>query len=558
MVVERHVGEVACVVEDADDVRLPGTEGPAQYFVNYVKQQLIDQYGSEEVFGGGLKVRTTLDLDLQQLARDAISEHLTEPDGPSAALVAIDPRDGSVLAMVGGNNYRESQFNLAVQAERQPGSSFKPFVLATALRQGIAPATHFDSRPQQIDLGDRIWAPKNYDDVYFGSIDLETATVESDNSVYAQLTQLVGAAKVAETAKKLGVQSRLRAFYSIGLGTESVNPLEMARAYATFANGGRRIDTSLRNANQPRAILEVKNENGRTILDNRPKGRRVLTPGQSATLNAILQDVVERGTGVRARLDDRSAAGKTGTTENYGDAWFVGYTPQLAVAVWVGYPTTLRPMLTEFDGEAVTGGTYPAMIWKSFVERALDKLGAEPESFASPPYLPTTAKIVAPRGKRLLLDNGQCPSRHEVVYFSGSGPTQTASCRPDEVEVPDVRGLLLRDAEERLGRQPLTAEIVYDWAEPLQRANTVVDQRPRQGYALPFDRVVLVVAKPRYGVLPNLVGRQIEEAEEKLAKLKIEPDISWAEGKPGLVLRQSPRPGLAAAPGVTVRLVVAR
>jgi penicillin-binding protein 1A len=543
---------------DPEDVRLPGTEGPAQYFVNYVKQQLIDQYGSEEVFGGGLKVRTTLDLELQELARKAINTHLTEPEGPSAALVAIDPRDGSVLAMVGGNNYRESQFNLAVQAERQPGSSFKPFVLATALRQGISPASRFDSVPQEIDLGDRIWAPKNYDDIYFGNIDLETATVESDNSVYAQLTQLVGAAKVAETARKLGIQSRLRAFYSIGLGTESVNPLEMARAYSTFANGGRRIDTSLRNANQPRAIVEVKDENDRTILDNRPKGRRVMTPGQTATLNSILQEVVERGTGVRARLDDYPAAGKTGTTENYGDAWFVGYTPQLAVAVWVGYPTTLRPMLTEFDGEAVTGGTFPALIWKTFVESALKHTRARPVPFASAPYLPTTAKFVARRGERLMLDNGRCPSRYEVVYFSGSGPTQVANCRPNEVEVPDVRGLLLRDAEERLGRQPLTTEVVYDWAEPLQRAYTVIGQRPRQGFALPFDRVFLTVAKPRHGVLPNLVGKRLDEAEVKLAKLKIEPDISWAEGEPGVVLHQSPKAGLAAAPGVTVRLVVAR
>jgi membrane peptidoglycan carboxypeptidase len=412
--------------------------------------------------------------------------------------------------------------------------------------------------PQQIDLGDRIWAPKNYDDVYFGNIDLETATVESDNSVYAQLTQLVGAAKVAETARKLGIQSRLRAFYSIGLGTESVNPLEMARAYATFANGGRRIDTSLRNANQPRAILEVKDENDRTILDNRPRGRRVLTPGQSAILNDILQDVVERGTGVRAQLEDRPAAGKTGTTENYGDAWFVGYTPQLAVAVWVGYPTTLRPMLTEFEGEPVTGGTFPALIWKTFVERALTQMRAEPESFVSPPYLPTTPKLVARRGDRLMLDNGQCESRYEVVYFSGRGPVQAANCRSDEVEIPDVRGQLLREAEDRLAQQPLTAEIVYRWAEPLERANVVVEQRPQRGFAASFDTVVLVVAKPRHGVVPNLVGKRIDEAEAKLAKLKIEPEISWTEGKAGVVLHQSPDPGLAAAPGVTVRLVVAR
>ena len=146
----------AAPLPDPDEVRLPGTEGPAQHFVNYVKQQLIDEYGQTKVFGGGLRVRTTLDLELQQTARDAISKWLTRPDGPSAALVAIDPRDGAVRAMIGGNNYRKSQFNLAVQGVRQPGSSFKPFVLATALRQGISPATHFESEPQSIDLGDKV------------------------------------------------------------------------------------------------------------------------------------------------------------------------------------------------------------------------------------------------------------------------------------------------------------------------------------------------------------------------------------------------------------------
>ena len=180
------------------------------HFVNYVKQQLIDEYGSAEVFGGGLKVRTTIDLDLQEAARDAISKWLTNPDGPSAALVAIDPRNGAVRAMVGGNNYRKSQFNLAVQGVRQPGSAFKPFVLATALREGISPATHFESKPQAINLGDKYWVVGNYDDVYLGSIDLEKATIESDNAVYAQLTQLVGSKNVAETARRMGIRSKLR------------------------------------------------------------------------------------------------------------------------------------------------------------------------------------------------------------------------------------------------------------------------------------------------------------------------------------------------------------
>ncbi len=542
----------------AEDVRLPGTERTAQYFVNYVKQQLVDQYGPSMVYGGGLKVKTTIDLELQQLGRDAISKWLTDPEGPSAALVAIDPHSGAVKAMVGGSNYRESQFNLAVQSERQPGSAFKPFVLATALRQGISPATRMTSEPQEIDLGDKLWVVANYDDTYHGSIDLEQATIESDNSVYAQLTQLVGARKVAETARNLGIRSELNGFYSIGLGTEAVNPLEMARAYASFANGGRRIDGSLRQANQPRAIVEVRNEEDEPILVNKPHGKRVLTPTQAAYVNSILEQVVSQGTGTRAQLDDRPAAGKTGTTENYGDAWFVGYTPQLVVAVWVGYPTTLQPMLTEFNGESVAGGTFPALIWKSFMERALEHEGAEPKSFAAPPYLSTSPKLVSRRGQRLLLDNGLCATRQEVVYFSGMGPQHVANCNPDEVEVPDVRGLKLVDAERQLGAKPLTTELVYKPAAPLEPAGIVVDQRPKEGFASAFDRVILVVAKPQHGVIPNLVGKSLAQAEARLAKLNLDPDVTWVEGKQERVLEQTPRPGLAAAPGVTVRLVVSR
>ena len=547
---------------DPEKVRLPGIEGPAQHFVNYVKQQLIDEYGSSKVFGGGLKVKTTIDLELQTMARQAISKWLTTPDGPSAALVAIDPRDGAVRAMVGGNNYRKSQFNLAVQSERQPGSAFKPFVLAEALRQGISPATTFDSERQEIDLGDRYWVVNNYEGGYFGSANVERATIESDNSVYAQLTMLVGPKRVAHTARRLGIQSQLDGVHSIGLGSEEVNPLELARAYASFATGGRRIDTSLKRANQPRVIEEIRNEGDELVLANQPRGTRVLTAGQAAFVSSILQRVVVEGTGMRAQLDDRPVAGKTGTTENYGDAWFVGYTPQLVVAVWVGYPTTLKPMLTEFNGDSVTGGSYPALIWKTFAERALDHMGAEPKYFPAPPALYTQARLVShrmtPRGDRLLLDNGQCPSRREVVYFEGQGPSAVANCRDDEVQIPDVRGQSLAKAEARMDAQPLSPELVFRPAEPLEPAGVVVGQRPLRGYADPFDRVILIVTKPLHGVIPKLVGRSLDDANKRLARLELEPEIRWVEGKRDRVLQQRPKPGLAAAPGMKVSLVVAR
>ena len=536
------------------DVHLPGTEGPAQYFVNYVKQQLIDHYGSAEVFGGGLRVTTTIDLDLQQAARDAISKWLTKPDGPSAALVAIDPRNGAVKAMVGGNNYRTSQFNLAVQGERQPGSAFKPFVLATALQQGISPATHFDSEPQMIDLGDKFWPVSNYDDVYHGSIDVDFATIESDNAVYAQLTQLVGSKKVAEEAKRLGIQSKLQGVYSIGLGTEEINPLELARAYATFANGGRRVDGAMV-GDLPRVFTRV-NENGRRTLVNAPVRRRVMSPTQAAILNSILQKVVSQGTGRRAQLPDRPVAGKTGTTEDYGDAWFVGYTPQLVVAIWVGYPESPKPMLTEFHGDPVAGGTFPALIWKSFAEKALrDK---EAQYFPGPLMPYAAPKTVTRRGDRVLLDNGLCRSTHAVFYFSGAGPKQTANCLENEVQVPDVRRLTLAEAEARVQAQPLTAELVYKPAMALQRPGIVVDQQPRKGYRSSYDLIILVVSKATHGVIPKLVGTKLEKALLKVRKLKLQPQITYGTGKPGTVLQQKPAPGLAAAPGLKIELVVAR
>ncbi|HXH88779.1 MAG TPA: PBP1A family penicillin-binding protein [Gaiellaceae bacterium] len=551
---EQLVAADATPTPRPENVRLPGTDGGVgQYFANYVKQQLIEEYGAERVYGGGLKVTTTIDLDLQNAAREAIAATLTDPEGPSAALVAIDPRDGAVKAMVGGANFRESQFNLAVQGERQPGSAFKPFVLATALRQGISPATRFDSKPQQINLGDRYWVVNNYEDIYYGSTDLERATIESDNAVYAQLTRLVGSRKVAETAKALGIQSRLQGFYSIGLGTESVNPLELARAYAAFANDGKRIDGALL-GNRPRVIETI--EEGDKLKRNAPVGKQVLSSGEAATVTSILQKVVSQGSGVRAALPDRPVAGKTGTTENYGDAWFVGYTPQLVVAVWVGYPTMLKPMLTEFDGEAVTGGSFPAEIWKAFAGKALENV--EPETFDSPPFLSTAPKLVVRRGDRLMLDNGICVSRLEVVYFEGRGPSATANCREDEVEVPNVVGQPLAEAETRLNAQPLTAEVVYKPAATLQRANVVVGQRPKRGYASSFDPVILIVAKPLHGVIPNVIGKSVEDARLRLERLKLRPEITWVDGETKAVIGQKPIPGLAAAPGVKVELVVAR
>jgi penicillin-binding protein 1A len=539
-----------------DEVGLPGTRGPAQYFAEYVKAQLIPYYGSGKVFGGGLEVYTSIDLRLQTLAREAIDKWLRDPDGPQAALVAIDPRDGRVLAMIGGTSFAKSQFNLAVQGERQPGSSFKPFVLAAALAHGISPSTQYVSKPQVISLGDKLWAVGNYENENLGQIDLETATIYSDNTVYAQLTSQLGPKAVVTMAHRLGIQSPLDGFLAIGLGVEAVDPLEMARAFSTFANDGARVDGSLL-GNLPRAVLAVRD--GKRLDSNEPVDRQILDVNQTAILNDLLQEVVEQGTGRRAQLPDRPVAGKTGTTENYGDAWFVGYTPQLAVAVWVGHPDRLQPMLTEFNGDAVAGGTYPALIWRTFMRSALEVLGEPPESFTAPSYGYEAPVRITFRDGRWMRDNGRCKDTETFIFYAGFEPDETADCKPNEVEVPNVIGAKVADAQARLADQPLQWDVLVRPAKPGEQPGVVLEQEPEAGTLGPFDTVRLIVAKAQYGTVPSLVGLTLEEARLKLADRELSGQVSaLVDGNPGVVVSQQPEAGLAAAQHMTVNLIVGR
>jgi penicillin-binding protein 1A len=537
---------------DPDRVRLPGTRGPAPYFVTYVQEQLVRRYGAARVFGGGLKVTTTIDLALQEQARKAIEEVLPDPDGPAAALVAIDPTTGEVKAMFGGRNFRRSQFNLATQAQRQPGSAFKPIVLATALRQGISPATELESRKVSIDAGDRIWTVTNDDDTYLGRVDLARAMVSSDNAVYAQLTDIVGPRAIVETARLLGIRSPLDAYFSIGLGSLAVNPLELARAYATIANGGRRVDSSLL-GNVPTVVKRIERVRTGRVEENTPIARRVLDPEHAALLTDILEDVVRAGTGRRAAIPGREIAGKTGTTDNYGDAWFVGYTPELVVAVWVGYPDRLHPMLTEYRGKPVTGGTLPAEIWRAFMEGVAD----DPErSFAPPPALGAAPAWVVRREGQWQLDNGFCREARLIAYFPGEQPSERADCKPNEVEVPSVVGRTEDGARARLAAQPLGASVAYVPAQPGQRPGIVVRQEPRTGGLSAHDEVLLWVSRAQHGLVPNFVGSSLADAGAAARRLRLEARVVVAPGPTGIVLRQQPEAGVAAAPGMRVRIVV--
>jgi penicillin-binding protein 1A len=401
-----------------DAVHLPTTQSPAApYFANYVTDQLVQKFHTQRVYGGGLRVKTTIDLKLQTFARDAISKVLPPTIGPTAALVSLDAHTGAVLAMIGGRNYHKSQFNLATQGERQPGSSFKPFVLAAALKRGISPSTTLTSKPVTIDIGGRVWEVNNYEGDYLGPINLRQAIAYSDNSVFAQLTDIVGPAAVASTARSLGIGTPLQAYFSIGLGGEPATPLDMARAYAAFANGGYRIDGSLF-GNAPRAVVCLEDADGNCTKENAIDAHRVLEDWQAATIDELLQGVVSYGTGKAAALPGYPVAGKTGTTENYGDAWFVGYTPDIVTAVWVGYPDELRPMTSEYHGRPVAGGTYPALIWKAYMEKAAPYRHTVSTSFPQPsfPYSSPTSVVV--RDRKLLRDNGHCTGATTVQLFS--------------------------------------------------------------------------------------------------------------------------------------------
>jgi membrane peptidoglycan carboxypeptidase len=504
------------------------------------------------VFGGGLKVRTTIDLELQLKARAAIEKILPSRDGPAAALVAIDPQSGAVKAMFGGRNFRKSQFNLAAQAKRQPGSAFKPIVLATAMNEGISPVTQLRSKPVSIDAGDRIWRVTNYDKTYLGDVSLSRAMVSSDNTVYAQLTDLVGPKAIVKTSHSLGIRSRLAPYFSIGLGSVAVSPLEMARAYATIANDGRRVDGSTFE-NRPRVVEEVARFRSGRVDTNAPVPTQVMNEGHAELLTDILENVVQSGTGRRAAIAGRQVAGKTGTTDNYGDAWFVGYTPELVVAVWVGYPDALRPMLTEFNGEEVAGGTFPAMIWKAFMETVEED---ESGSFDYPPYLGASSTWVVRREGAWQRDNGYCRGSRLVAYFSGEAPEDEADCKPNEVAVPLVIGMTEAGAEATLAAQPLEANVAYTPARAGKFPGLVVNQEPRRGGLSANDTVTIFVTTARYGILPNFVGSSVADVQREARRLGIRLRARTAPGRTGTVIRQVPEPGVAIAPGMRVRIVV--
>jgi penicillin-binding protein 1A len=353
-------------------------------FAEFVREELVNRYGAHTVLAGGLSVYTTLDLKAQVEAQDILygpNGYLRNPDDPDAALVSIEPDTGHITAMV-GNRDQDSHFNLVTQAKRQPGSSFKPFALIAALEQGIDPSTQFVSEEKQYVVKDKDgdpeqWKVDNYEGENHGPISLEQALWFSDNSVFADLVTNAdgrglkdGPEAVADVAKRLGVSAQLDTHPSIALGTQEVSPLDMATAYATIANEGRKVT--------PTAIEKVVQNEGqedeKTLYVAEPEeGEQVIDPEIARKATEIMVGDITQGIGYKASLGDRPAAGKSGTSENFFDSWFVGFTPQLVTGVWMGYAEGGRTLdgLLNIGGQQLGPLAPPTVIWQNYMQKVL-------------------------------------------------------------------------------------------------------------------------------------------------------------------------------------------
>lgn len=424
------------------DLTPPQERSESPYFTSWVRQQVVDRFGPFRAFSGNLQITTSLDLDLQRAAESSIAQMLPPDSGlPAASLVAIDNKTGEVRAMVGGSDYATRPFNLATQGQRQPGSTFKPFVLTAALLSGISPSSVWASTQKQFPVpgtgGREFFVVRNYNQAYAGSTSLTGATTTSDNSVYAEVGVRVGTRKIARVARRLGIRTPISTNYAMILGglRDGVTPLDMAHAYETFATGGKRIWNPKLGAPDrgPIGIHMVRDGDGDVLFSNPKtlKRTQVIPTSVASQVSQILQTVVAYGTGEAAALPGEVVAGKTGTTENYGDAWFVGWNEQMTVAVWVGYPDRLVPMLTQYGGDPVAGGTYPALLWHSFMTQAmaiLEQRAATAEALRNGDdpttiEVPTVAVETPPSGDGTTTDPGVADDETDGTTTPGTGDT---------------------------------------------------------------------------------------------------------------------------------------
>jgi penicillin-binding protein 1A len=568
----------------------PGAGPRAPWFVDWVLDQLLDPADhrfdalgtsraarTDAVFTGGLRITTTVDEAAQAAAERAVAAATGRRGGPYGALVAVEPGSGAVRAMVGGRDWagdrRFGRVNLATGAGgggRPAGSAFKTFALVAALERGIPPEAVFQA-PDRLVVGRRggapAWRVANYEGHGFGEATLRSATALSINTVYAGLLLRLGggdadrgARAVVEAAARMGVASPLRAVPSAVLGTNEVTPLEMASAYATLAAGGRRA--------APFGVSRITGPGGRVLYQAGPGAAQVVRPAVAAIATDVLRGVLDHGTGVRGRIG-RPAAAKTGTTQDYADAWFVGFAPTLATAVWVGYPQGHVPMVPPRTPDRVSGGTWPAAIWGGFMRAAL--AGSPAGRFPRPD---TSLVKVALDVRRGCLPTRFTPATQvaSVVYLKASAPTRT--CRepaaPVAGVVPAVVGVPVAQAAGWLEAAGLSLaqRLVVDDAAP----GTVLAQEPAGGAARPAGAPVrLTVAVDAQGagglgvtLVPEVLGLPEDAARRLLDQAGLgaevlagcDADPARAAAEPGRVWRSGPAPGAQSATAAPVRLWV--
>jgi penicillin-binding protein 1A len=421
--------------EDAKKTLLPvqssfKASGPAPYFVEYVRQKVEERFGSSILYTGGLNIYTSINDELQQYAEQSVASGLAmiesrhrkkEKSTLQSALIALEPSTGRIQAMVGGRDFNQSQFNRAWQALRQPGSAFKPIIFATALDKGFGASDILDDSPFSIKLDRKnSWAPANFTRSYQGAVTLRKALTQSLNIPTIRLLEKIGLDDTIQYARKLGIKSQLHPYLSLALGSSDVTLSELTTAYAVFANHGTRLG--------PVSILTITDSAGRVLYTNDSLPVEVIKPETAFLMTNLLKGAIESGTGWKARELGRPAAGKTGTTNDYRDAWFIGYTPVLVTGVWVGYDDQ------QSIGWKETGARAALPIWLDFMKKAHANSG--PEDFTVPAGI--VFKQVDP--KTGLLSTENC--RYSVLdaFLPGTEPrkycdeTVTAA---EEIQIQD-------------------------------------------------------------------------------------------------------------------------
>jgi len=542
------------------------------YFTDEVRRRLLAEPAlgdtPEERFealtAGGLRIYTTLDPAAQVAAEAAIASVL--PDGgPSAALVAVDPRNGYVLALVGGKDYYDAddpvaQFNLATLGRRQPGSAFKPFALAAALQAGIGLDAEFEGgRSAVIRTDSGRWRVENFNNLSYPNLTLIEATVFSVNVVYARLMSLLDRAAVVAVAQAAGITTPLEALPSLALGTQEVTVLDLASAYATFAAGGLHID--------PILVTRIEDASGKVIFEAVPTIQKAMEPEIAEQVTAALTEVVRRGTGQQAKIG-RPVAGKTGTTEGQYDAWFVGYTPEISAAVWVGFPQGDRPLESPYTPFTITGGTWPAQIWARFATGALSGIPYQDLPDAERGEL-IAVSIDLSTG---FLAGPLCPRASVATVMVHPDDAPTAVCpihNPEGLALPSpgvVPGVAGRDLAEAVAwLEAAGYQATAEWVgAPGRIPGTVLVQYPAADSPLnPGAEVALTIVGPEPGTTtPDVVGLAAADARHALeAYGLVVRVVIGPEPNPGNAILHSgevwsQNPGAGALPTGAITLLV--